>query len=145
MISPRRTKKIAKCYKRQLGKASYIWGKLEPCHYNFAKFKICHLDPHVIEIPMTYLKFCKIIMAWFQISLIYKSENTSVHTCRQLWKRNEHSSATTAKARPQTRNVNPASTSSSNPKGRRSRRPAVEYRTQIQELFDVRMQCRMMI
>ncbi len=24
-------------------------GKLEPCHYNFAKFEICHPDPHVID------------------------------------------------------------------------------------------------
>ncbi len=48
-----------------------IFGKLEPCHYNFAKFKICHPDPHVIEIPMAYLKLCKSTMAWFQFTLFW--------------------------------------------------------------------------
>ena len=27
---------------------------------------------HVIEIPIAYLKLCKIIMAWFQITLLRK-------------------------------------------------------------------------
>uniref|UniRef100_A0A0E0GLH1 Uncharacterized protein n=1 Tax=Oryza nivara TaxID=4536 RepID=A0A0E0GLH1_ORYNI len=34
--------------------SSPIYGKLEPCHYNFAKFEICHPNPHSADDPEYY-------------------------------------------------------------------------------------------
>ncbi len=39
---------------------AYTWtnkrkGKFKPCHYNFAKFEICHPDPHVIDSCGSYM------------------------------------------------------------------------------------------